>query len=66
MALLAGIPAEHRYQLCKDEFCDRFPCRVYKDGYRDGCQDGYGQGYESGRADGFDEGLRSCPGPHGG
>lgn len=58
MALLAGAGTEHRYQLCRDEYCDRFPCRVYKEGQ----QDGDSRGYERGFADG----LASCPGPHGG
>ena len=36
MALLAGTGTEHRYQTCDDECCDRFPCRVYKEGYEAG------------------------------
>ena len=35
---------EHRYQTCQDEYCDRFPCRVYREGYRNGYEDGYGDG----------------------
>jgi flagellar biosynthesis/type III secretory pathway protein FliH len=70
MALLPGTRDEHRYQFCRDEFCDRFPCRLYKEGYRNGYEDGYGQGHEigyaSGFGDGFSDGLASCPGPHGG
>ena len=27
---------EHRYQTCDDEWCDRFPCRVYREGYEAG------------------------------
>jgi hypothetical protein len=65
------MPAhEHRYQLCRDEFCDRFPCRVYKEGWRDGFEDGrrrgYAEGYRQGFEEGFAEGLESCPRPHGG
>ena len=33
MGLLAGTSSEHRYQRCDDEYCDRFPCRVYREGY---------------------------------
>jgi hypothetical protein len=66
MALAAGTQEEHRYQLCRDEYCDRFPCRIYREGYRNGREDGYGEGYTAGYASGFSEGLASCPGPHGG
>jgi hypothetical protein len=57
---------QHRYQACKDEYCEKFPCRVYREGYRNGYDDGYGQGYGEGYTTGFAEGLASCPGPHGG
>jgi hypothetical protein len=70
MAVRMPAQQEHRYQLCRDEFCDRFPCRVFKEGYRDGFEDGrrrgYGEGYAAGYGAGFSEGLSSCPGPHGG
>jgi len=66
MGLQAGDGQEHRYQLCKDENCDRFPCRVYKEGYRNGHQDGYAEGTASGYAAGFEDGIAACPGPHGG
>ena len=59
-----GLPAangqEHRYQLCKDEDCDRFPCRIYKEGYRNGREDGYQDGY----AQGFPDGIMACPRNH--
>ena len=66
MALLPGTQEEHRYQLCKDEYCDRFPCRVYREGYRNGYQDGYQAGTAAGYAAGFGDGMAACPGPHGG
>ena len=66
MALLAGTDAEHRYQLCNDEWCDRFPCRVYREGHRDGFDEGRAVGEVAGYASGFEDGLASCPGPHGG
>lgn len=76
MAILrAGT--EHRYQLCRDDDCDRFPCRVYKEGHRDGFgagweqgwiagyvkgyQDGYRKGYDAG----YPDGMAACPLPHG-
>jgi hypothetical protein len=33
MAFLPGPREEHRYQTCQDEYCERFPCRVYREGY---------------------------------
>jgi hypothetical protein len=55
---------EHRYQLCRDEFCERFPCRVFKEGYRDGWQYGYQRGHAEGYAEGFRDGIDACPREH--
>ena len=71
---------EHRYQLCTDEDCERFPCRVYKEGFRngwdagyergytigfnDGYQAGYKKGHEDGYKQGFPDGIAACPRPH--
>jgi hypothetical protein len=57
---------QHEYRTCRDEDCDRFPCRVYREGYRNGYEDGYADGYGSGYASGFADGMAACPGPHGG
>jgi hypothetical protein len=56
MGLTTSEGTEHRYQLCKDEFCDRFPCRIYKEGYRNGHEDGYEEG--------FPDGIAACPRNH--
>ena len=48
---------EHRYQTCDDERCDRFPCRVYREGYEAGHAAGSASGYAAGRADGYAEGY---------
>lgn len=70
MGVRQDTGADHRYQLCRDEYCDRFPCRLYKEGRRNGCEEGYLLGYNKGYADGygagFPDGLASCPGPHNG
>jgi flagellar biosynthesis/type III secretory pathway protein FliH len=57
MALLPVSREEHRYQTCDDEYCDRFPCRVYKEGYAAGHGAGSAAGYAAGRADGYSEGY---------
>ena len=57
MALLAGTGTEHRYQTATTSECDRFPCRVYKEGYSAGHGAGFGAGYAAGCADGYAEGY---------
>jgi hypothetical protein len=57
MGVLRGIGTEHRYQLCDDEYCDRFPCRVYREGYEAGHAAGYGAGQAAGHAGGYAAGY---------
>ena len=57
MGLLTGNAAEHRYEHCRDDYCQRFPCRVYKQGYADGYRDGHLAGYAEGYTEGFAEGY---------
>jgi hypothetical protein len=57
MGVTASTASEHRYQLCEDESCERFPCRVYKDGWRDGHAAGFAAGYADGHAGGYSEGY---------
>ena len=70
MGVRAATGTEHRYQLCRDEYCERFPCRIFKEGQQDGDSRGYERGWAEGNAagygTGFADGLASCPGPHGG
>ena len=53
MGLLTGNAAEHRYEECGDEYCQRFPCRVYREGYEAGRAAGFGAGYTAGEVDGY-------------
>jgi flagellar biosynthesis/type III secretory pathway protein FliH len=65
---------QHDYHACRDQECERYACRVWKEAwreaYREGLEDGYRQGYDAGYREGyrigFAEGLKSCPGPHSG
>ena len=57
MGLLRSTETEHRYATCTDEWCDRFPCRVYREGYEAGQAAGFASGYAAGRADGYTEGY---------
>ena len=53
---------EHRYQTCRDEDCQRFACRVWKEGFREGYGAGEAAGYSEGHADGYAAGAASCEG----
>ncbi len=64
MGVAERTSTEHRYQLCRDQFCDRFPCRVYREGRRDGHDEGRRQGYDEGFVAGFSEGMGACPRAH--
>jgi hypothetical protein len=48
---------EHDYRTCEDRDCERFPCRVYKEGHADGFDDGHAAGYATGYAEGYGEGF---------
>ena len=56
------------YRDCNDEDCPRFPCRLYREGWRDcwpvAFDAGVDEGYSKGYADGFPDGMAACPGPH--
>ena len=61
---------QHRYQTCRDEDCQRFACRVYREGYSHGraagCSAGYAAGeaagYAAGHADGYAAGAARASG----
>jgi hypothetical protein len=56
MGVLTDARTQHRYQACRDEDCQRFACRVYREGYRDGYAAGQAAGYAEGHAAGYDRG----------
>ena len=64
MGLATASGTAHRYQLCRDEDCERTLCRIYKEGSRDGKDAGYRRGWDDCYPAAFAEGLASCPGPH--
>jgi hypothetical protein len=63
---------QHDYRTCRNEWCERFPCRVYAEGYRrchdegeaeghaKGYDDGYGAGHAAGYSAGYSAGAASC------
>ncbi len=57
MGVIADARMQHHYQTCRDESCERFACRVYREGYNDGHAAGYAAGeaagYSSAHADGY-------------
>jgi hypothetical protein len=56
LEVLTGERTQHRYQTCGDEDCQRYACRVYREGYDDGYGAGHAAGYAAGEAAGYAEG----------
>jgi hypothetical protein len=56
MGMLTDERTQHRYQTCRDEDCQRYACRIYREGFRDGYGAGHGAGYAEGHATGYEEG----------
>jgi hypothetical protein len=63
LAVLTGERTQHRYQGCQDEDCQRYACRVWREGYDEGhaaaaseaeaaAAAGYADGYAAGAASG--------------
>lgn len=51
----AVTSTEHDYRRCHDEFCERFPCRVYREGFEAGHAAGGAAGFSEGYAAGYAE-----------
>ena len=51
--MVTDAQTQHRYQTCRDEDCQRFACRIYREGFREG----YGAGHAAGHAQGYSEGY---------
>jgi len=56
MGVLTDARTQHRYQTCRDEDCERFGCRVYREGHRHGKEEGRAEGRAEGEAIGYDKG----------
>ena len=56
-AVVPATSTSHDYRFCRDPFCQRFACRVYKEGYDDGYGAGSAAGYAAGYAQGYDDGA---------
>jgi hypothetical protein len=57
MPLLTTSRDDHLAEHCRDDYCRRLPCVLYKAGYRNGYQQGYAEGYAAGSAAGFAAGF---------
>ena len=57
MGLLSDHREQHRYQTCRDEDCQRFACRVYREGFEAGYGAGFAAGHAVGHAEGYAEGY---------
>ncbi len=59
---MTGARRQHAYQACRDGDCQRFACRVYREGYRNGRDDGKAEGHAEGYVKGHTAGY--AEGPH--
>ncbi len=57
LEVLTNARTQHDYRRCRDEWCQRFACRVYKEGWRDGYARGHAEGEAIGHAEGYSEGY---------
>lgn len=57
LEVLTRERTQHRYQTCPDGDCQRFACRVYREGYQDGYEAGGAAGFAAGQAAGYAEGY---------
>ena len=61
LEVLTGERQQHSYRACQDEDCQRYACRIYREGYADGnaagCAAGEAAGYGQGHADGYSAGA---------
>jgi hypothetical protein len=55
--VLTGERTQHDYRRCRDEDCQRYACRVYREGYQDGYAAGHAAGYAAGEAAGYAAGY---------
>jgi flagellar biosynthesis/type III secretory pathway protein FliH len=55
--VLTDAPAQHRHETCRDEGCQRFACRVYREGHRHGRDEGKAEGHAEGHAAGYAAGY---------
>ena len=65
MGVLTDDRTQHRYQTCRDEDCQRYACRVYREGWADGYAAGAGEAEAAaaaGYSDGYAAGAASCGG----
>jgi flagellar biosynthesis/type III secretory pathway protein FliH len=56
LEVLTDERTQHRYQTCADEDCQRYACRIWREGVREGYQLGAAAGYAQGHAAGYSEG----------
>jgi flagellar biosynthesis/type III secretory pathway protein FliH len=68
LEVLTDERTQHDYRRCRDEDCQRYACRIWREAYQDGYEDGSAAGYAAGHAagyaeghtDGYTEGAASC------
>jgi flagellar biosynthesis/type III secretory pathway protein FliH len=51
-----GVQTQHDYRRCRDEDCQRYACRIYREGYANGKAAGNAEGHAAGLAEGYSKG----------
>jgi hypothetical protein len=60
LGVLTDERTQHRYQTCRDESCERFACRIWREGVREGYQRGAAGGDAQAHTEGYAAGAASC------
>ena len=55
--MLTDERTQHDYRRCRDEDCQRYACRIWREAHREGYDEGYNDGYGAGHAAGYSAGY---------
>ena len=55
---------QHPYQACRDEQCERYACRIWKEAWREAYREGRDDGWRQCWPVAHAQGIRDCPLPH--
>ena len=59
MGVKPDAPVQHRHQTCPDGDCQRYACRIWREGYDAGQATGEAKGHSEGYSEGFAAGAAS-------
>jgi flagellar biosynthesis/type III secretory pathway protein FliH len=56
MGVLTDARQQHDYRRCRDEDCQKYACRIWREAYAEGYGAGHAAGHAQGHAEGHAEG----------